>query len=548
MIRNFFAKHEKSVSVIAVLVAVLVFSAICFTQIGRWSIWFDESFTHFLVKFNFLDIAKWTASDVHPPLFYWLLKLWSLIFGSSDVALRAFSTLCGAGAIAMGFVVSRKLFGKKAGYLALPLLALSPMLLRYGIEMRMYAFVVFLVFLQLFILIKIREKSTRLRWVLYGFLLAIGAWTQYFAVFSGVAQVIWLYVSARADLGEKKLFSRKIWRKFITGSEQKSQKIKDIIFAKNGNLLQAVLVAFIVFLPWIPFVLIQFLTVATSGFWIPPVNFATIPDLISSVFFFETAANLTGWFSIIMIAVIALIFAQARKAFSANPKKDFRESFNLVLFGVIIPPAILLLISLPPMRSYFIDRYVLASVAMVPVLIAAIISVSRKNTKNVLGIALYILAISSSIFGVLSLFHYGNYNRYSGDISMSKFMMKQVQEKTGANKIPVVADSAWSFFDADTYATNENPVYFLDSQVDNYYYGSEKMLAGSQEEIADLKEFFAKNNSESFWYVSSTGSAENLPGELSDFRGKITKIDEINVNAPNGWKGSSQAVLYKIQH
>jgi hypothetical protein len=67
--KNFFAKNEKKVATLAVIVAVVVFAILSATQIGRWSGWFDESFTHYFIKFNFADIAKWTASDVHPPLF-----------------------------------------------------------------------------------------------------------------------------------------------------------------------------------------------------------------------------------------------------------------------------------------------------------------------------------------------------------------------------------------------------------------------------------------------------------------------------------------------
>jgi uncharacterized membrane protein len=461
------------------------------------------------------------------------------MFGASDVALRAFSTLCGASVIVLGFLLSRKLFGKKAGYLALPLLTLSPMLLRYGIEMRMYTLVVTIVLAQVLALLRAREKSSRARWITYGILLALGAWTQYFAVFASIAQLIWLFAISRNG----KIFSRKSWRKFFVNTDKKSNNLREIIFAEGGNLAQSLLVAFIIFLPWIPFVLIQFLTVNASGFWIPPVNFATLADLISGVFFFQTSGNLTGWGAAILIVILAMIIWKFTKIFRENREKKFRENLLLVGALVMIPPLILFAISLPPMRSYFIDRYVLASAVLVSVMIAVIVAFGRKFFA---GIILYILILVSFIAGFFALAYYGNYNRYSGEVSTARDLMSQIREKSSNAQTPIIADSAWSFYDADVYATSQDPVFFLRSQVDNYYYGSEKMLANAPEEIGNLREFFAKNQTEYLWYISSTGNAGNPPAELGNFAKNLTKIREINATAPNGWKGSTQAILYRI--
>ena len=68
------------------LPGVLILSAaLQFTNMSRSSIWHDEGFTAMLVKkFSYLEIIARTARDVHPPLYYLLLKPWTSLFGYSE--------------------------------------------------------------------------------------------------------------------------------------------------------------------------------------------------------------------------------------------------------------------------------------------------------------------------------------------------------------------------------------------------------------------------------------------------------------------------------
>ena len=44
---------------------------------------------------SFGAIAQAAAADIHPPGYYWALKLWTLCFGTSVFALRSFSAVAG---------------------------------------------------------------------------------------------------------------------------------------------------------------------------------------------------------------------------------------------------------------------------------------------------------------------------------------------------------------------------------------------------------------------------------------------------------------------
>lgn len=47
--------------------------------VGNKSIWYDESYSLNLVQGNFIEIIIGTAQDVHPPLYYLILKIGLMI-------------------------------------------------------------------------------------------------------------------------------------------------------------------------------------------------------------------------------------------------------------------------------------------------------------------------------------------------------------------------------------------------------------------------------------------------------------------------------------
>ena len=110
---------------------LVVFAAISLFTITKSSFWFDEAYGAYLIHYNFIDIARYVATDVHPPLFYWLLKIWSMLFGNSELALRSMSVFFGGIAIVFGYLLTKRLFNKKAASISLIFMVLAPMFIRY---------------------------------------------------------------------------------------------------------------------------------------------------------------------------------------------------------------------------------------------------------------------------------------------------------------------------------------------------------------------------------------------------------------------------------
>ena len=102
------------------------------------SLWYDEAYSLHLARMPLAQMVATTAADIHPPLYYLLLKAWLPLAGQTEFALRSLSLLLGVAAVPATWVLARRLFGGGvAGWAAL-LVAGAPFYVHYGQETRMY--------------------------------------------------------------------------------------------------------------------------------------------------------------------------------------------------------------------------------------------------------------------------------------------------------------------------------------------------------------------------------------------------------------------------
>ena len=151
----------------SLLACIGIFLALVLQSINL-PIWFDEGYTAYLVKGDFGEIWSLTAMDVHPPFYYFLLKIWSMIFGTSLVSLRMMSVFFGVVAIILLFFLVKKWFGKKPAMVATLAMAISPFLVRYGMEMRMYMVILTIVLAATYVLMLAVEKNQKKWWYRVG--------------------------------------------------------------------------------------------------------------------------------------------------------------------------------------------------------------------------------------------------------------------------------------------------------------------------------------------------------------------------------------------
>ena len=100
------------------------------------SFWLDEAIGALVVKNQtFFQIAtQFVKSDNHPPLYYLLLKLWTNLFGYTEIAIRSLSVLFGVATVYMVYLIARLIRNKQSVFpiISALFLATSPFHIYYS--------------------------------------------------------------------------------------------------------------------------------------------------------------------------------------------------------------------------------------------------------------------------------------------------------------------------------------------------------------------------------------------------------------------------------
>ncbi len=91
---------------------LLLAAALRFYKIDVQSLWYDEGNSARIAERSVQLIVEGAAGDIHPPLYYLLLKFWRGIFGDSEAGLRSLSALCGVFSVLFSFLIGRNLLGQ----------------------------------------------------------------------------------------------------------------------------------------------------------------------------------------------------------------------------------------------------------------------------------------------------------------------------------------------------------------------------------------------------------------------------------------------------
>lgn len=471
-------------------ILVPVFSGLIFLLLAimnlKSSIWFDEAYSAYLVRGDFGQIWEMTAMDVHPPFFYFALKIWSSIFGTSDVAMRFMSVFFGLIAIVFIFQTVKKMFGIKAASLSTLFVAISPMFIRYAQEMRMYTMVLAIVFAATYFLMlaleKGKEKAGRKYWFIYALLICMGMWTHYFSAFAWIAHVVIILVHFG---GFKKIFKDK-------------KLFKTLLFTYGFAVL--------LYLPWIPSFFKQIVTVQ-SGFWIPPVSFEVMADLVSAILFFNLSADVTSWGWVFGTALIVFFILTFKGVFSKASKKE-RPMLRNLLIMVFVPIAVMTILSLPPLTSMFVDRYILYSVVTVWILFGVVTVLTK---SDILRFGMSILVIIVAVYGAFFVMN-REPKGYISEILAETFVAADEKE-------PIIMGGVWDYYDGIFYNSERHPIYIFEDSFE-YEYGSLEPIRKFRVNLIDNKEEFLKNY-ESVWYILSNpekGEEYEIPDWAKEMR------------------------------
>lgn len=335
------------------LVAAVLYFLLCQGDL----VWMDEAYTFGMIRRSYSDMCAVTALDVHPPLFYILLKTFALPFSNKLLAGKIFSVIPYVILIIFGGVQLRKLFSGRAGIAYGILFLTFPFMLKYAVEVRMYSLAALFVFINAVYAYRAYVFNTKKDWVLFTLFGLLSAYTHYFSLAStGIVYAI-LFIAIIAK--RRELFM---------------------------SWLLCSLVTVILYLPWFKFFIDQLKYKIDNEYWIEPITLKTLKSYFADVF------GVDGQFvsAIASFCVSAVMIAGLSKS-----RKGDRPP---LILAASVPVITLLagLIASWIIRPVFVIRYLLPSV---PLLIAAMaVGLSDINSRTVRTV----LVLAAVVFGALS--------------------------------------------------------------------------------------------------------------------------------------------------
>jgi mannosyltransferase len=409
------------------------------------SVWFDEAYSITLAKQDTSQLLHLASVDTHPPFYYLLLKAWASLFGWSEFALRSLSVLATAGAVTIGVLLVKKLFGVRAALITLPFVVFAPFLLRYGFEIRMYALASLIGIAATYVLVTaLQTKHQQKQWKLYGLyavLVALGVYTLYYTVLLWLAHLVWLIWMARKN---KQPVVKSPWFSAFIGS-------------------------IVLFLPWLP----TFVSQVNNGALAPisqPLTIENLMGIISFVFVYQPSWQLSALTSLLVLFVIVTLTIFTYKAWRTASEKQ-RSYLMLLAMYVLVPVTVLTLVSL--IRPMYVERY-LAHVVIAGSLFAGVVVaiVTMKNSsKKLLFLGSGLLL--AMLVGTIHLAQIGNYN-------FQRLQKPAINEATQA-----IGDcnEAKTIFAADPYVATELSYYY--PACDIRFYSEWATMSGGYAPLSD---------------------------------------------------------------
>ncbi len=221
------------------------------------SAWYDEAAAWKTIQFSWSEMFQSIQLNVHPPVYYVILKLWAVVFGDSPDALRAFSIVCGVITVGLIGVLVREATDADSEppreswfpLLAAGLYALNPMAIEQAQQARMYTLGI--LFAGLLGWGTLRILKSPLQWsgwvivILFGNLLPL---THYYGLFTSLVAAIVIGVRMA-----------EVW-------QETSVEVRNAVWARFGT---AILVTLPVWIIWGPVFYSQHARVQ-AAYWIPP--------------------------------------------------------------------------------------------------------------------------------------------------------------------------------------------------------------------------------------------------------------------------------------
>lgn len=356
-------KKDKKIDwLIALLIAFV--SIVYITLIFNDSVWGDEAYTMLMLKKDYVGIVKSTAADVHPPLYYFIAKLFTIIFGYSVTGVKIASVI--PVILVMIFVQkkSKKIFENNSrliSILFILLIGFCPRAFVMNVELRMYTWaMLFVTCSGVYVYELYKNTDSKKSLALFILFSLCAAYTHYYAALTECFIYLFLIIGLL-------LKNNKNWKKCLI-------------------LITATILGY---LPWIPVFIKQFTSVK-NGWWLEEVTVDTVLGYIKYLF----ESEFTNAFLILIVGIlIGLLYGLKMQRKNTDLWFAFLSVISFimtVLIGVLASEII---------RPMFLNRYMYPAVGLL--FLGISIAISKSDYKDLMAsflIGLIILNLPFSYF------------------------------------------------------------------------------------------------------------------------------------------------------
>lgn len=318
-----------------------------------YSIWHDEAFSGLLVRYDIGEMIDRITLDVHPPLYYLLLRVWTDLIGNTTFTLRLFSLFFGCVATYLTWYAALMLTRERnVAYASAFLFFANSFVIQHNMEARMYTLGITLILGTLIASLTALGRTGSDRWRAWGaftLLAAAALYTHYYTVFYIIAigiALLLLMLRIRAEGGESG--------------------------AHVASLLVSTAAVGILYIPWLPTFIAQARQVA-ADYWIGPMTTWSIPSTIWKLLTGVNAhpgesAHVLGtevaWTALLSLLLV-LLAAAGVSAWKSGGVRMHATVFSLL----IVPFVASALVSAK--TSIYLDRYFIYSMPFFAILIAS---------------------------------------------------------------------------------------------------------------------------------------------------------------------------------
>ena len=271
--------------VVGIGVGVVIAAGLLLRFWTRSGLWLDEALTVDIARLPLGQIPNALKHDGAPPLYYYLLHFWIVLFGQSNDAVRSLSGVIAVITLPVGWLCGKRLGGRAVAWTMLVLLASAPFAVYYATESRMYALVILLTGCGFLALGRAVDRPRPGNLIAVAVVTAALLYTQYWAIYLVAMVGIWLVVS--------------VVRTRRHGHPE----------AAPWAALIAVAIGGVLFLPWVPTFVYQAKYTGTP--WAAPPNFSAVINALTGFTdnqgsTLQTGTNQGRLLAVIYFAMLAL--------------------------------------------------------------------------------------------------------------------------------------------------------------------------------------------------------------------------------------------------